>query len=162
MVHQPSCQDKMLAVRFSANNRCVHISTSTQLRVIATFLQNLSFCVHMTHLRPDFNVGRWRGRWWSYRWEGCLSFFKCETTRDCDVPTSVGATQLDIYRPRRNLQPMFVATKLVFKLKTWSFTWSINKEKCCHTIKYKIDWLIVSFPWLELNLVQQHVCSQGR
>ena len=55
----------------SANHRYIHICTCHRLRTILTFLQNVSYHIHITSLWPDFHIGRSRGWQQSYTWQGC-------------------------------------------------------------------------------------------
>lgn len=60
---------KMLTVNISANHRSRQNGTCRK----TTYHINISAGPVIQCLSPDFHVSRWRGQWWSCRFEVCLS-----------------------------------------------------------------------------------------
>lgn len=59
----------MLTVHTSANHKYLHTGTC---RKTTYHIDNSAEPVILC-LSPDFHISRWRGQWWSYRLDGCLS-----------------------------------------------------------------------------------------
>ena len=82
----------------SANHRYIHISTCHRLRTILTFLQNVSYHIHITCLWPDFHIGRSRGWRWSYTWQGCQAS-GCSLSVKLDDIVGQGPQHSNICKP---------------------------------------------------------------
>ena len=87
---QPSYQDTMSTVKVAANHWYIHICLRHRQHTMMTFLQNLSYRLHV-RITSDFHVRMWRGCWWSLSWQGSqavdgslslhFSICKCYSTR---------------------------------------------------------------------------------